>query len=80
MEIKGLRGGNWINEWRKRSRNFGFSISFSTFQDLGVARVVERDYVRGTDTLQAMRLREKIEETGSLLLGSVTIRECQFVL
>lgn len=80
MEIRGLRGGNWINEWRKRSRNFGSFISFSKFQDLGVARVVERVNIRGTDTLQAMRLREKIEETGSLWLGSVTIREGQFVL
>ena len=49
-------------------------MSFSKFQDLGTPRVVERD-VRGTDTLEAMKLREgKIEETTSLC-GSILTRK-----
>lgn len=58
-----------MNEWRRRSRNFGFCISFSKFQDLGIAGIVERDYIRGIDTLEAVRLRGRRWKK----LGSVTI-------
>lgn len=43
----------------EEKQKFGFYISFSKFQDLGIARVVERDYIRGTDMLEAMELRGK---------------------
>lgn len=58
-------------EWKKRSTWFGFYISFSKFQNLGVAGLLERDYIGETNTLlEDMTERERIEETGSLLLDS----------
>lgn len=74
-----LVGWKWINTRRRSSIHFGFYISFSKFQGLGIAGVVERVYLR-TDTLEAVRLRGKRLKKLTLLLGSVTVRECQFVL
>lgn len=55
----------------RRSTWFGFYISFSKFQNLGVAGLLERDYIGETNTLlEDMTERERIEETGSLLLDS----------
>lgn len=74
--IRGLR-----SEWRKRSTRFGFYISFSKFQNLGVAGVVERDYIGETDTLlEDIRLREKELKKLALCCLTLTIKECQFVL
>lgn len=74
--IGGLR-----SEWRKRSTRFGFYISFSKFQNLGVAGVVERDYIGETDTLlEDIRLREKEMKKLALCCLTLTIKECQFVL
>lgn len=73
--------GGLRSEWRKRSTRFGFYISFSKFQNLGVAGVVERDYIGETDTLlEDIRLREKELKKLALCCLTLTMKECQFVL